>query len=110
VGVEPAACASFAAARAAGEPVGVATRPTVADGLAVPKVGARAFAVADPLIDKLIQVDEQSVALAVLRLMELSKSAVEGGGAAGVAALLAGQLQVHKDPCCEFLKSSDVHP
>ena len=36
------------------------------------------------------QVDESDVALAVLRLVELEKLVVEGGGAAGLAAILPG--------------------
>jgi threonine dehydratase len=35
-------------------------------------------------------VDESDVALAVLRLVELEKLVVEGGGAAGLAAILPG--------------------
>ena len=37
-------------------------------------------------------VDEASIALAILRLIELEKSVVEGGGAAPLAAFLAGKL------------------
>ena len=37
-------------------------------------------------------VDEASIALAVLRLIELEKSVVEGAGAAPLAAFLAGKL------------------
>ena len=46
IGAEPAASASFLASQAAGEPTGVTSGPTLADGLAVSKVGANAFAAA----------------------------------------------------------------
>lgn len=65
---------------------------TLADGLAVPKVGCNAYATIKPLLDKMIVVKEEWIALAILRLVELEKCVVEGAGAAGLAAILAGQL------------------
>lgn len=91
-GVEPAHAASFTAARAAGHPVCVDTQATLADGLAVNCVGDNAFDLAREYVDKVVTVDEHWLALAVLRCVELEKSVVEGGGAAGLAALLAGAL------------------
>ena len=41
-------------------------------------------------------VDEASIALAILRLIELEKSVVEGAGAAPLAAFLAGRLDTLK--------------
>ena len=35
---------------------------------------------------------EEYIALAILRLVEVEKSVVEGAGAAGLAAVLSGQL------------------
>ena len=90
IGVEPKRCASFAAALEAGRPVPVDVAPTLADGLAVPCVGPHAFAVARQHVDEVVQVDESDVALAVSRLVELEKLVVEGGGAAGLAAILPG--------------------
>ena len=61
-------------------------------GLAVPLVGVNAFATACPLIDKMVVVNEEFIALAILRLVEMEKAVVEGAGATGVAAVLAGLL------------------
>ncbi|MFM8283101.1 MAG: threonine ammonia-lyase [Planctomycetaceae bacterium] len=88
VAVEPAAAPSLGASLAAGKPVAVPARPTLADGLAVGKVGEVAFPIAAPLIDQVVTVDEDAIALAVLRLAELEKTVVEGAGAAPLAALL----------------------
>jgi threonine dehydratase len=41
-------------------------------------------------VDEIVTVDEAAVALAVLRLLEGEKMVVEGGGAAGLAAMLPG--------------------
>ena len=39
-----------------------------------------------------VVVKEEWIAIAILRLVELEKCVVEGAGAAGLAAILAGQL------------------
>lgn len=92
IGVEPENAACFSAALAAGEPTDVAVRPTLADGLAVSRVGARSFAVSRDLLGAVITVDEAALATAILRLMELEKRVVEGAGAAPLAAFLASKL------------------
>jgi threonine dehydratase len=92
IGVEPANAACFAAGLADGGPVRIATRFTLADGLAVAEAGRHALAIARPLVHRMVQVQEESIALAILRLAELEKCIVEGAGAAGLAALLGGNL------------------
>jgi threonine dehydratase len=90
LGVEPERCASFQAAMLAGEPVDTPTRPTLADGLAVPKVGANAFECAKDLVKDTVSVTERQIAIAMLRLIETEKMVIEGGGAVGLAAILPG--------------------
>jgi threonine dehydratase len=63
---------------------------TLADGLAVPMVGPHAFEIARHYVDECVLVSEKQISLAVLRLIENEKVVVEGGGAAGLAALLPG--------------------
>lgn len=92
IAVEPAAGASLSASLAAGRPVQVPLRPTLADGLAVGKVGDVSFPLAAPLVDRVVTVDEQALALAVLRLSELEKTVVEGAAAAALAATLGDEL------------------
>ena len=58
----------------------------------MPLVGVNAFATASPLIDKMVVVSEEFIALAILRLVEMEKAVVEGAGATGIAAVLAGLL------------------
>ena len=92
IGVEPANAACFAAGLAAGEPVRVSTRYTLADGLAVAEAGHQTLAIGRRLVDKLVSVGEEALALAMLRLAELDKCIIEGAGAAGLAAFLEGSL------------------
>jgi len=96
VGVEPEHAACLSQALAAGHPVPVTLSSTLADGLAVAQTGAQAFEVLRRVVDRVVTVDEAAIALAVLRLMELEKSVVEGAGAAPLAAFLAGKLDMLK--------------
>jgi threonine dehydratase len=92
IAVEPASAGSLSASLAAGRPVQVPLRPTLADGLAVGKVGDVSFPLAAPLVDRVVTVDEQALALAVLRLSELEKTVVEGAAAAALAATFGDEL------------------
>ncbi len=92
IGVEPANAACYSAALQRGHPVDIELRPTLADGLAVARVASSAFEIARPNVDRVVTVSEESLALAILRLMEREKAVVEGAGAAGLAAFLGGAL------------------
>jgi threonine dehydratase len=92
IGVEAERAACLEAALAAGEPTSVAVAPTLADGLAVAEVGRLPFGIIRNVVDRVVTVDEASIALAILRLIELEKSVVEGAGATPLAAFLAGKL------------------
>lgn len=92
IGVEAEHVASFAAALSEGTPVRTALKPTLADGLAIPQVGANAFAIARDRIDRLVTVTEEQIALAILRIVELEKGVVEGAAATPLAACLSGKL------------------
>ena len=88
IAVQPTAAGSLSASLAAGKPVQVPTRPTLADGLAGGQVGALPFSIAAPLVDRVVTVGEESISLAVLRLLELEKTVVEGAGATPLAAIM----------------------
>jgi threonine dehydratase len=93
VAVEAENVASFSAALEAGKPTKITMRPTLADGLAIPEVGANAFQIAQPLIDLTVTATEEEIALAILRLVELEKSVVEGAAATPLAACMSGRLK-----------------
>jgi threonine dehydratase len=92
IGVESMATASFTAALKAGHPVAIPRRATLADGLAVLKVGTNAFQLARRRLDRVVRVSEDWIALAILRMVEMEKIVVEGAAAAPLAALMAGLL------------------
>ncbi|MFN2476556.1 MAG: threonine ammonia-lyase [Chthoniobacterales bacterium] len=93
IAVEAENVASFSAALAAGEPTRFSTKPTLADGLAIPVVGSNAFAIAKDRIDRVITVSEEQIAVSILRIVELEKGVVEGAAATPLAACLSGQLK-----------------
>lgn len=92
IAVEAEHVASFAAAVREGKPVRIETQPTLADGLAIAQIGNNAFATAAPLVDRIITVTEEQIAVSILRIVELEKGVVEGAAATPLAACLSGHL------------------
>jgi threonine dehydratase len=86
-GVEPAMYPSLSAELRGEEPkVGGAT---IAEGIAVKKVGALTAQILRALMEKVIVVEEDALERAVTLFATVEKTVVEGAGAAGLAALLA---------------------
>ncbi len=92
IAVEAENVASFSAAKREGKPIRIDTHPTLADGLAIPIVGANAFEIAKDLVDRCVTVSEEQIALSILRIVELEKGVVEGAAATPLAACMSGQL------------------
>jgi threonine dehydratase len=88
IGVEPINAPTLQVSLKAGHVVKVETKPTLADGLAVAEVGKLCFDIAKEVIDDLLLVDEPAIARAVLRLLELEKTVIEGAGAVPLAAAM----------------------
>jgi len=61
---------------------------TIAEGIAVGTPGTVTLEVVRRLVDDLVLVDEGDIEQAVLMLLEIEKTLVEGAGAAGLAALV----------------------
>jgi threonine dehydratase len=94
IGVQAAAIPAMQQSRRARERVRVAAAVTIADGIAVRQVGELTFALATRLVDEIVTVDEEELANAVLLLLEIEKTVVEGAGAAPLAALLNRPLDL----------------
>jgi threonine dehydratase len=65
---------------------------TVADGIAVKEVGELAGAILRERVHTTVEVSSDEIAQAIVLTLERTKLVVEGAGAAGVAALLAGKV------------------
>jgi threonine dehydratase len=95
VGVQVDACAPFPEAlRGDGRagPVTFQARATIADGIAIKRPGDITLPLVRRWVDEMVVVSEEEIADAMVWLLERSKLVVEGGGAAGIAALLAGKV------------------
>jgi threonine dehydratase len=93
-GVEAAAVPSMSTARTNGGPIEVDSRRTIADGIAVRRVGDRPFEICQKYLDDVIAVDEETIAEAVLLLLEREKTVAEGAGATAMAGVLSGNLPI----------------
>jgi threonine dehydratase len=67
-------------------------RYTIADGIAVKRPGELTSAILDDVLDGMVTVSDEEISEAIVLLLERSKLVVEGAGAVGVAALLAGRV------------------
>jgi threonine dehydratase len=65
---------------------------TIADGIAVKSPGELTMSILDSVLDDLISVTDEEISQAIVLLLERTKLVVEGAGAVGVAALLAGKV------------------
>src|SRR6266702_4744622 len=88
IGAEAALYPSFwNALRGDNRPLG---GPTLAEGIAVKKVGALTLPIVRDLVAEIVLVDEAHLERAVNAYLTLQKTMAEGAGAAGLAAMLVG--------------------
>jgi threonine dehydratase len=87
IGVQAAACPAMYRRRA-GLPE-APVRPTIAEGIAVKRPGKLTLPIVKALVDDILLVEEDAIEAAILCLLEVEKLAVEGAGAAGLAAVMA---------------------
>ena len=69
--------------------VEVKAKPTLADGIAIQRVGEITFPMIQKGVDEIITVNEDEIASAILMLMERKRIVAEGAGATPLAALLS---------------------
>ena len=86
IGVEAAMFPSFTARRRNMPfPMGGST---IAEGIAVKEVGDISFALANPLVDDVLVIDEADFERAIAAYANVEKTVAEGAGAAGLAAVM----------------------
>ena len=91
-GVESLAFPSMQEALRSGHPVTIDAKRTIAEGIAVRRVGERTLELVQRYVDAVVSVDEEEIAEAILMLLEREKTVAEGAGAAPLAALLHHRL------------------
>ena len=93
-GVEPATGDDFRRSLAAGAPVAIDVPATIADGLQTPRPGDITFAVVSSLASGVVTVSDDALREAMRFAFERLKIVIEPSGAAGLAALLTGAIDV----------------
>jgi len=76
----------------AGRPVDVPVTSTIADGIAVKRVGEKTLPVIREYVDDVVSVGEETIAEAILKFLERKKLVVEGAGAVTLAAAMEGKI------------------
>jgi threo-3-hydroxy-L-aspartate ammonia-lyase len=94
VGVEPEAGDDTRRSLAAGERLSVEIPHTIADGLQAPTPGELTFDVNRRLVDEIVTVTDAEIIDAMAFLFDRLKVVTEPSGAVGVAALIAGRVDV----------------
>lgn len=94
IGVQAAGAASMYVSMREGKPTMLPSVSTIADGIAVKCPGNLTFDYCKKYVDEIVTVKEDEIATAILALMEDQKTVAEGAGAATVAAVLFGKVDV----------------
>ncbi len=97
VGVQAAECAPMKDSIEAGEIRVAKSAQTIADGIAVKRPGEVTMPFIKEFVDEIVTVTEDEIASGIAHCVQNVKLVVEGAGAAGIAALLAGKINVKKD-------------
>lgn len=94
IGVEAEAAPSARTSRDAGKIVTITSSDTIADGIAIKRIGEVTFPLVERYVDDIVTVSDEEIAAAVLLLLEREKTLAEGAGAAGMAAVAAGKVPI----------------
>ncbi len=109
VGVQASGAASFAPSLEAGRPLTLTACDTIADGIAVKRPGELTLDHVEALVDEVVTVTDEELARAVVLLLERAKLVAEPAGAAAVAAILAGRLEV-APPAVAVVSGGNIDP
>ncbi len=88
IGVQAEGASSAAESLAKGERVSIDEVDTIADGIATRSIGEQTFPYIEEYVDEVVTVSDPEIAVALVYLLERSKTLVEGAGAVPLAALL----------------------
>lgn len=91
-----------------GEIVAISNPKTIADGIAVSKVGTLTYEICKTYLDGIIEVDDEATSVAILTLMERSKIVSEGAGAIAIAAALSNQVDLKGKKVVSVLSGGNI--
>ena len=94
IGVEPEAAPKMKKSVEAGKIVEIPVKSTIADGLVTKKPGDLTYQIISECVDDIVTVSDNEIAHAIFMLLERGKTLAEGAGAAALAAILSGKVDV----------------
>lgn len=110
VGVEPASRTAARDALARGEVVARPIPPTILDGQRTPTIGHLPLAILQATAARVVAVDDAEVAATIRTLVTRTKQVVEPSGAAALAAVLHGHVEVTGRRVGIVLSGGNVDP
>lgn len=108
IGVQAADAATVPESLKKGIPVGNDDPDTIADGIATGGISDLTLSLIQEHVDEVVVVGDDDIAQAILLLLERAKQLVEGAGAAGVAALLAADLDIEGETVVPILCGGNI--
>lgn len=81
---------------------------TIADGIAVSKVGSLTYDICKQYLDGVVEVEDELTSVAILKLLEKSKIVSEGAGAISVAAALSNQVNLKGKKVVSILSGGNI--
>ncbi len=97
IGVQAEGASSAAPSLEKGERVSIDGVDTIADGIATRSIGAQTFPHIQEYVDEVVTVSDPEIAVALVYLLERSKTLVEGAGAVPLAAVLFEKFDYDED-------------
>jgi len=91
-----------------GEPVDREHTRTIADGIATGGVADLTYDLIERHVDEVVTVSDDEIAHAILTLLQRAKQLVEGAGAASVAGLLSGRVDVTDETVVPLLCGGNI--
>lgn len=108
IGVQAKGAASMMLSRQKGCIVEVENPHTIADGIAIRKVGQKTFPIIQHYVDDIVLVEEESIARAILLFLEKEKIMVEGAGAVAMAALMEGKINIKGNKIALIISGGNI--
>ena len=109
VGVQAKGAAAYPGSLRSGHPVALQSMATIADGIAVGCPGDITFRHVQALVDRVVTVDEDALARALLLCLERAKLVVEPAGAAAVAAIME-HPRAFEPPVAAVISGGNIDP
>ncbi len=108
IGVEAASVPSMKKSLEGGHPVRLESASSLADGIAVKRVGQLNYEMVKNRVDEVVTVEEDEIANAILLLLEIEKIVVEGAGAVPLAALLNRKVHLEGKKVLSIISGGNI--